>query len=126
MTAQLVLFDTNILIDYLNGIPQAREVLTEYHAHPAISAITWMEVMVGAKKQSSALELKTRQFLGQFLLLPITDEVAERAVELRHSRGIKLPDAIIWATAQIGFRKLISRNPKDFGTSNGVLMPYQL
>ena len=50
MTAQLVLFDTNILIDYLNGIPQAREVLTEYHANPAISAITWMEVMVGAKK----------------------------------------------------------------------------
>lgn len=64
--------------------------------------------------------------LGQFLLLPITDEVAERAVELRHSQHVKLPDAIIWATAQVGFRTLISRNPKDFGTDNGVLMPYRL
>ena len=64
--------------------------------------------------------------LGQFLLLPITDEVAERAVELRHSQHVKLPDAIVWATAQVGFRTLISRNPKDFGTDNGVLMPYRL
>lgn len=126
MVAQRALFDTNILIDYLNGIPQARDVLVEYHINPAISAITWMEVMVGAKKQGPALELKTRQFLGQFLLQPITDEVAERAVELRHSQHVKLPDAIIWATAQVGFRMLISRNPKDFGTDNGVLMPYRL
>ena len=65
MVAQRALFDTNILIDYLNGIPQAKDVLTEYHINPAISAITWMEVMVGAKKQGPALELKTRQFLGQ-------------------------------------------------------------
>ncbi|SVK46695.1 Uncharacterised protein [Acinetobacter baumannii] len=73
MVAQRALFDTNILIDYLNGIPQARDVLVEYHINPAISAITWMEVMVGDKKQGPALELKTRQFLGQFLccLLPM-------------------------------------------------------
>lgn len=53
MVAQRALFDTNILIDYLNGIPQARDVLVEYHINPAISAITWMEVMVGAKKTGS-------------------------------------------------------------------------
>ncbi len=40
MVAQRALFDTNILIDYLNGIPQAKDVLTEYHINPAISAIT--------------------------------------------------------------------------------------
>lgn len=54
MVAQRALFDTNILIDYLNGIPQAKDVLTEYHINPAISAITWMEVMVVPKTGAGA------------------------------------------------------------------------
>jgi len=41
------LFDTNILIDYLNGIGVARSELALYE-QPMISSITWMEVMVGA------------------------------------------------------------------------------
>ncbi|HIF6626572.1 TPA: type II toxin-antitoxin system VapC family toxin [Serratia marcescens] len=126
MVAQRALFDTNILIDYLNGIPQARDVLVEYHINPAISAITWMEVMVGDKKTGSGAGAENTSVFRAISVLPITDEVAERAVELRHSQHVKLPDAIIWATAQVGFRMLISRNPKDFGTDNGVLMPYRL
>ncbi len=35
------LFDTNILIDYLSGIPQARAELERY-SRRAISIITWM------------------------------------------------------------------------------------
>ena len=37
------LFDTNILIDYLRGIPAAREELGRYRPK-AISLVTWMEV----------------------------------------------------------------------------------
>jgi len=126
MIAQLALFDTNILIDYLNGVEKAKKTLEKYSYKPAISVITWMEVMVGAKKMTAEHENQTRQFLGQFLLLPVTDEVSERAVVIRHQSKVKLPDAIIWATAQINFRTLISRNPKDFGTDAGVIMPYQI
>ena len=39
------LFDTNILIDYLNGIEQAREEMRRF-ADKAISLVTWMDVMV--------------------------------------------------------------------------------
>src|SRR5471030_233767 len=98
MIAQLALFDTNILIDYLNGIAQAKDTLEKFSHKPAISVITWMEVMVGAKKMSQEQETQTRQFLAQFLLLPVTDEVSEHAVTIRHESKIKLPDAIIWAT----------------------------
>ncbi|WP_308167144.1 MULTISPECIES: hypothetical protein [Symbiopectobacterium] len=49
MIAQLALFDTQILIDYLNGIAQANDILDKFNHKPAISVITWMEVMVGAK-----------------------------------------------------------------------------
>lgn len=126
MIAPLALFDTNILIDYLNGIVQAKNTLEKFSNKPAISVITWMEVMVGAKKFSEELEAQSRQFLAQFLLLPVTNEVSERAVMIRHETKIKLPDAIIWATAQINFRVLISRNPKDFDPESGVIMPYRL
>ncbi|MCU5773709.1 type II toxin-antitoxin system VapC family toxin [Erwiniaceae bacterium BAC15a-03b] len=110
----------------MSGIPQAKNTLEKYSYRPAISVITWMEVMVGAKKMTEEQEVQTRQFLAQFLLLPVTDAVSERAVTIRHENSVKLPDAIIWATAQVNFRTLISRNPKDFGTESGVIMPYQL
>ncbi len=41
------LFDTNVLVDYLNAVPEARVELQRY-PRKAISIITWMEVMVGA------------------------------------------------------------------------------
>ncbi|EHD23395.1 MULTISPECIES: type II toxin-antitoxin system VapC family toxin [Brenneria] len=126
MMAQSVLFDTNILIDYLNGIAQAKNTLEKFSHKPAISVITWMEVMVSAKKMPQEQETRTRQFLAQFLLLPVTDEVSERAVIIRHETKIKLPDAIVWATAQVNARTLISRNPKDFAPESGVIVPYQL
>lgn len=40
------LLDTNILIDFLNGVPQARDEIARYR-RTAISIITWMEVMAG-------------------------------------------------------------------------------
>ncbi len=41
-----VLLDTNILIDYLNGVKSAKIELERFE-DKAISVITWMEVMVG-------------------------------------------------------------------------------
>lgn len=41
----LVLFDTNILIDHFNGIPEATDEIA-YYRNTAISAITWAEVAV--------------------------------------------------------------------------------
>ena len=90
------LFDTNILIDYLNAVPEARTELQRY-AEKAVSIITWMEVMVGANHD---LEAGTRSFLSGFDIIAVDEVIAERAVSLRRSHRIKLPDAVIWATAQ--------------------------
>ena len=42
------LLDTNILIDVLRGKQAARDWL-EQQQRPAISVITWMEVLVGCR-----------------------------------------------------------------------------
>ena len=117
------LFDTNILIDHLNAISQAREEIERFEDR-AISIITWMEVMVGAKTD---LVEPTRRFLEGFQVIALDDEIANRAIELRRGHRIKLPDAVIWATAQTNSRLLVTRNTKDFPTKDpGIREPYTL
>ena len=117
------LFDTNVLIDYLNGIAEADRELSRY-AYKAISVITWMEVLAGT---SPADEAAVRAWLLSFDILPLDDTIAERAVAIRKTRRIRLPDAIIWATAHVHSLLLVSRNTKDFPQAEpGVRMPYQL
>ncbi len=118
------LFDTNILIDYLNGHPAARDELGR-HDSALISAVTWMEVMAGARNELE--ETTLRRFLTRFEQVPVTPQVAELAVKLRREQRMRLPDAIIWASAKCEDALLVTRNTKDFPPSApDVYMPYSL
>ena len=121
-----VLFDTCILIDYLNGVPPAADILKEYAGNSAVSVITWMEVMVGAFRLDHERQQVTRRFLARFTQLSVNGAVAELAAAIRAQRGIKLPDAIIDATAQLENRLLLTRNVKDFKNVPGVIFPYNV
>lgn len=115
------LFDSNILIDYLNGIPQARSELAIY-SDKSISIVTWMEVQVGTEP---AEQFAVDQFLLGFRVLPLDTQVSIKAVALRKSTKIKLLGAVIWATVQCHKLLLITRNSKDFMPSaQGVRVPY--
>lgn len=117
------LFDTNILIDYLNGIEQAKTELDRY-SDKAISLITWMEVMVGATPETEGV---IKGFLSGFVNLPVDEQVSVMAVVLRKKHKIKLPDAIVWATAQVDRRLLVTRNTKDFSPDEpGIRVPYHI
>jgi predicted nucleic acid-binding protein len=115
-----VLIDTNILIEYLSSRPQARIELDE-HSDRAISVI---EVMAGS---TASDEDQTREFLLNFEMLPLTAEIADFAFQIRRNRKIKLPDAIIQATAGFAGRVLVTRNTRDFPPDTpGVRIPYEL
>ncbi len=114
--------DTNILIDYLNGLEAARRELARY-TDPLVSIVTWMEVLVGARDDDDTAVLK--RFLVQFRIAELTREVATRAVDLRRKRRIRLPDAVIWATAQNHGCLLVTRNTRDFPADDpGIRVPY--
>ena len=118
------LLDTNILIDYLGGVGAARDELARY-SQPAISAVTWMEVMVGAVDEREAREL--RSFLAEFRNVPVDEQVSEIAVEIRREHRIRLPDAIIWASARRIEGLLVTRNTKDFPADEpGIRVPYSI
>jgi predicted nucleic acid-binding protein len=117
------LFDTNILIDYLNGVAPARDELARY-ADPAISIVSWMEVLIGAAPD---VEPATRRFLSRFTIVDIDGAVAERAVTVRRGGRIRLPDAIVQASAEVHSMLLVTRNTRDFdAASPSVRVPYSL
>ena len=116
--------DTNILIDYLNGSQDARRELDFFDA-VHISLISWMEVLVGAAEGNE--ESEVREFLRRFRVHPVDEGVAERAVEIQRHEKIRLPDAIIWATAQQLGMLLVTRNTRDFPENHpGVRIPYSI
>jgi predicted nucleic acid-binding protein len=116
------LFDTSILVDYLNGVDEARREY-ERHDRRSISVITWAEVLVGTRDADD--ERATRGFLATFRVVPADVEIAEEAVRLRREKQIRLPDALIWATARRRGALLVTRNTKDFPKDDpGVRVPY--
>ena len=123
MVSAPVLFDSNILIDYLSSRTEARAEL-DRHSNRAISVITWIEVMAGS---TAGDEDRTREFLLDFETLPLTNEVADLAVTIRRKRKLKLRDAIIQATAEFAGRVLVTRNTRDFRAGTpGVRIPYTI
>ncbi len=111
-------------MDYLNGIERAKREIA-LHEHPAVSSVTWMEVLVGAASMDE--EVQIRAFLTGFEVLPVDGQVAEKAVELRRRHRMRLPDAIIWATAICHTVLLVTRNTRDFPADHpSVRIPYRL
>ncbi|MBM3749669.1 MAG: type II toxin-antitoxin system VapC family toxin [Acidimicrobiia bacterium] len=115
-------FDTNILIDYLIGRDEAQQEFDRYPRR-AISLITWMELQVGSQHPGEAAVVEL--FLREFRVIDITRQVARRAIEIRRHTRVRLPDAIIWATAQLESAVVVTRNTRDFPADDpGVRIPY--
>jgi hypothetical protein len=117
-------FDTNILVDFLDGVDGAHREMAIASDH-RISIVTWMEMLVGARTLQREQEM--RKFLDRFTTIDLTPGICERAVMIRRSRRLKLPDAIILATAEELDCLLVTRNTKDFPAGDPrVRVPYTL
>ena len=117
-------FDTNILVDYLRGVDAARQELERYRVRQ-ISIITFIELMVGAK--SAAEDSAIRGFLSTFEVLELSAEIAQETVRLRQELRLKIPDAIVYATARTQGCLLVSRNTKELKEDwPDIRIPYRI
>ena len=116
--------DTVILVDALMGVEQAKRELLARRRN-WISRITWTEVMAGA---SADTEDHTENFLRFFSVIEVSEEIGRRAALIRsQQKSIRLPDAIVWASAQTTGRILVTRNTRDFPAKMpGIRVPYTL
>lgn len=116
------LFDTNILIDYLNGLDAADQEFRR-HTQKLISVVTWMEIQVGAKNDAEADIIE--MFLRDFTVVDLSRRVAREAIAVRKAHKMRLPDAVILASARVESALLVTRNTKDFPCDlPGVRVPY--
>lgn len=117
-----IYFDTNIIIDALARKQQALDELRRA-SRPWISRITWIEVLAG---MPAPARRETEQYLQNYSICELSPEIARRAADLRfNKRSLKLPDAVIFASAQEHGAILVTRNIRDFPANMpGIRVPY--
>lgn len=132
------LVDTNILSELMRAQPDAgvlRWLQTRQGINPrlTISAVTVDEVMFGLSWHPTARLLAWFDgFLLAHQVLPITQDIARRAGELRGQlqaggQTRTQADMLIAATAQVHALTLVTRNVRDFdGCGIGVLNPFSM
>lgn len=116
--AQLILIDTDILIDVGRNIEEAVDCLTniEQQNYSAISVITKMELLVGSRNKKELKEIE--KFIERFQIINLNEAISDKAFgllkEYRLSHGLLIPDALIGATAIVSGVPLVSKNQRDF------------
>jgi toxin FitB len=106
-----VLVDTDVFIDHLRGAVELRPGRHRLH----YSVVTRAELFAG----NSATDLAS-QLLAPFKEHAVDRDVAERAGWVAREFGLRLPDAIIAATALEHQLRLSTRNVKDFDKVPGL------
>lgn len=112
------LLDTNAVIDFCSrqlpkdGHNLVSEIIDDY---PYISVINKIELLSRADVPKAI-----KAFLAATTVIPLDDSIVEQTISLRKKYKIKLPDAIIAATAVINRQILITQNIKDFRNIKGL------
>jgi len=106
-----VLVDTDIFIDHLRGAIELKPGKHRLH----YSVITRAELFSGTAGTELAALL-----LAPFREVSVDRNIAERAGRIRRTGRLRLPDALIAATALEHRLGLVTRNHRDFAPVNGL------
>lgn len=105
-----VLFDTDAFVDHLRGAHKLPQVSGSY------SVITRAELFAGHEKDEPAV----RALLDLHTELAVDSAIAERAGRIRRESDVRMPDALVAATALEHDLDLVTRNRRDFERIRGL------
>lgn len=111
-----LLLDTDIFIDYLNGIERTRGILDSPRYRIYYSAVIRKELL--AKPSLSSTERRRIQMLLlRHRQIPIDEKVAEhfsRLLQKYNHYGLRKADALVAATAWSRRLRLLTRNTRHY------------
>lgn len=117
------LWDTNTAIYFLQQqfSLQAEKFIDDIlrQSGPTISVITEIELLCWANPSDKDLVV-LHTFINDSLVFELEKDIKLKTIELRKSSKIKLPDAIIAATALNYDLTLLTRNVNDFKSIDGL------
>ena len=118
------LIDTNIIIYLTQDVLNIHDFVKD-EDELYMSSITYMEVL-GFQFQDNSEEEKVTMFCNTFERIFLTKEIEKQTILIRKSNKIKLPDAIIAATAIVCNLTLVTHNIDDFKHIKGlkILNPF--
>jgi predicted nucleic acid-binding protein len=111
--------DTNAIIDYTSGLYSKKgltfmdKVVNQSINISVISKIEALAFAPQTELQNAFFQLVV-EFVNNANVYALDDEIIDTTIEIRKTYKLKLPDAIIAATALNNGLILISRNTKDF------------
>ena len=110
-----VLLDTNVLVYHVAGDPRATKFLDETISRRSfhLSILSVIEFL-GWHGHTDEEFVQCNELVDLAGILPISKEVADKAIELRRSKRIKLADAVIASTALVNNLSLVTANTRDF------------
>ena len=115
------LIDTSAYSKYLSGLllPDKLDLMANVvEEKPIISVITRIELLSWVSPVK-VVENRVREFIDCSLVLDLTEPIIQQTIKLRrHYKGLKLPDAVIAATAIVHSFTLLSTNDIDFQRIN--------
>ena len=116
------LVDSDVLIDVSRGSLAAREYLETLAEGWAISQVSALELIVGARDKRDLADIDT--FLSAYVIIPLRDSTGARAYGLlktySKSHGLHVFDSLVAATAIEEALTLVTRNRKHFGMIEGL------
>ncbi len=123
------LIDTNVISDYFcaslpkNGLNFLDSVIDMV---PFLSVITEIELL--SWRTRTETELIIKEFISDSVILELSEDVVYRCIDIRRNKLLKIPDAIIAATALCHNMILITNNEKDFRNIQElrILNPFKL
>ena len=97
MNGDSLVLDTNIVLYYLNGEETLIPVLEEKLLY--LSFITQLELLSFPGISDSEI-IAINGFIDECIVIDISSRIKDYCIELRKKYRLKLPDAIVTATAQ--------------------------
>jgi len=110
MSGNRLFVDTNILLYYLKGNDEVVELISDKDL--TISFITELEIL-SFPKLTTDVENQIKEFLSNCTIIELKREIKDLTIELRKRYKLKLPDAVIAASAYFYNLPLITAD-KDF------------
>jgi predicted nucleic acid-binding protein len=110
-------FDSNILIYHMNDQldPEAHQAVLDLFDGPVyVSVISRIEVLAWRGHSDESRELADA-LMRNFIEIGLNDTIVRKTIDIRRFQRVKLPDAIIAASAVSLDLPLVTRNITDFG-----------